>query len=504
MLRNGKTEADRAEAEACFARVLPTIPESAGSVQPGDVYRLFIERSGMVREPGQRRIDFIHRTFLEFFAAHAAMENDDIGLLVSQSHLDQWRETVILAAGIGSQKQSSALIRGLLERGDQEAEQRHQLHLLAIAALNTAVTLDPQVIQQVRERIAQIIPPDSKTEAKVLAQAGELALPYLAFNPSYNEVEVVNCIQALEMIGGDAALDVLESYRNEQRVTVIRELFKASVNFDMQEYGQQILQPVTSGLTVFSFTEVFGKDVPLDIVAYCTDLQELDLRDTWVVNLNPLASLTGLQRLFLHNTQVVDLSPLANLTSLQLINLNNTQVADLSPLANLTSLQWFELNKTQVADLSPLANLTSLQSLHLNNTQVADLSPLATLTSLQELYLHNTQVTDLRPLATLTSLQELYLDNTQVADLSPLATLTSLWRLDLNKTPVADLSPLANLTSLKSLFLHNTQVADLSPLANLTSLRLLFLHNTQVTDLSPLNHLTKLTIRGVEDDRRRK
>lgn len=60
MLRNGKTEAGRAEAEACFARVLPTILESADSVQPGDVYRLFIEHSGMVREPGCGRIDFIH------------------------------------------------------------------------------------------------------------------------------------------------------------------------------------------------------------------------------------------------------------------------------------------------------------------------------------------------------------------------------------------------------------------------------------------------------------
>ena len=66
-------------------------------------------------------------------------------------------------------------------------------------------------------------------------------------------------------------------------------------------------------------------------------------------------------RLDLDNTQVSDLSPLAALHQLEVLELNNTPVSDLSPLAALHQLERLELHNTQVSDYSPLAHLTELR-----------------------------------------------------------------------------------------------------------------------------------------------
>jgi len=141
------------------------------------------------------------------------------------------------------------------------------------------------------------------------------------------------------------------------------------------------------------------------------------------------------------------------------VNLGDSQVSDISPLAKLKNLKDLSLGRTRVSDLSPLAKLKSLEELHLHDTHVSDLSPLTELKNLESLALSDTQVSDLSPLAELTNLERLYLRNTQVSDLSPLAELENLEVLGLTGTQVSDLSPLAELESLEYLYLP-TQVSD--------------------------------------------
>ena len=66
--------------------------------------------------------------------------------------------------------------------------------------------------------------------------------------------------------------------------------------------------------------------------------RELDLRESLVSDLGPLANLTTLERLYLNGSKVSDIGTLANLTALKIIELDGTQISDLSPLENLTSL----------------------------------------------------------------------------------------------------------------------------------------------------------------------
>jgi len=225
----------------------------------------------------------------------------------------------------------------------------------------------------------------------------------------------------------------------------------------------------------------------------------LNLGQTAVSDLSPLAGLTGLQELSLNQTAVSDASPLAGLTGLQTLSLSQTAVSDPSPLAGLAGLRELYLSQTAVSDASPLAGLTGLQTLSLSQTAVNDLSPLAGLTGLQSLYLEQTAASDLAPLAGLAGLQSLYLEQTAVSDLAPLAGLAGLQVLSLNQTAVSDFSPLAGLTGLQMLSLSQTAVSDLSPLSGLTGLQGLFLELTAVSDLSPLLHLPNLKYLSISD-----
>ncbi len=78
----------------------------------------------------------------------------------------------------------------------------------------------------------------------------------------------------------------------------------------------------------------------------------------------------------------------------RLVNLDNTRVSDLSPLAEFKFLYSLRLENSPVRDLSPVAELKNLRLLYLKNTQVSDLSPLTELKNLQWISLENTQVSD--------------------------------------------------------------------------------------------------------------
>jgi predicted NACHT family NTPase len=179
LLRNGWSEVKIEEADERFNGRLKNLAGLETTITGDAVRRLFIDRTGIVREPVVGKIDFTHRTFQEYLAAQAALEEGDIGVLINNAENDQWREAVILAVGQAGMRECSEIIQGLLDRGDKEKAHCHQLHLLAVACLETAVELEPVIKQAVQERLESLIPPKNMTEAKALASAGDLAIPYL-------------------------------------------------------------------------------------------------------------------------------------------------------------------------------------------------------------------------------------------------------------------------------------------------------------------------------------
>jgi hypothetical protein len=482
MLHNGWTQVELPRAVGRFKRKLENMHNIPPNISSIDVYRFFIERTSLIREPIVGHIDFTHRTFKEFLAAKAALDEGDIGVLVNNAHNDQWQEMIILAAGLATRKVRERIIHELIKRGDKEQKARYQLHLLAVSCLDTTVELGQEVRTEVRSRLSALVPPKDMADAQAFAAAGELAVPFLTYNESNLDSSNAICIRALTLIGSDAALASLKEYAKDIRSSTIQELFKSWSSFDTKTYGQNVLTPSFQhgySLKQFNLTSLNG-------FQYLTNLSVLNLSGCkQVSDLGPLAKLTQLATLDLSGCRLVsDLSPLAKLTQLITLNLLLCEeMSDLSPLAKLTQLTSLNLNGCEgVSDLSPLAKLTQLITLNLGGCELVEtLSPLAKLTQLTTLNLSGCrQVGSLLPLVNLMQLTILNLRSCkQISDLSPLAKLTQLTSLDLSFCEqVSDLSPLAKLTQLTTLNLNGCNHAiDLSPLTNLSNLKILGVSN---------------------------
>ena len=494
LIRNDRSDATRAEAEGVIADTLPQL-----ACRKADVVQYLLERSGLLREPVVDRIDFIHRTFQEYLAAKRIIAAHDVGVLLSHAHEPTWREVVILATGHASDG-GEVILKGLLNRADQEPKKRHYLSLLAVSCLETATAFPLDLQKTIKSRLSELVPPSNITEAKALASAGEIAVPYLGGHSLAKGTQVAACVRALAMLGGEAALAVLGQYASDERIGVTDELLRAQDNFEASEYHRQVLSRITS-------TAVATKATDISRLSGLTCLHTLNLSYcSNIAEFSPLAGLTALRSLNMQGCRsVTDLAPLAGLTALQSLNLSGcTNVIDLNPLAGLTALQSLNLSGcTSVTNLPSLAKLAELRTLDLRGcASVVDLTPLAGLGGLEELVLSRCSgVVDLSPLAMLADLKTLELGGCRgVIDLTPLAGLDGLERLVLNECPgLADLSPLARLARLRTLDLGGSRgVVDLTPLAGLGGLERLVLNECpSVVDLSPLAKLAELGTLGM-------
>jgi NACHT N-terminal Helical domain 1/NACHT domain/Leucine Rich repeats (2 copies) len=434
LVKNGWSEVGLQDVDERFARKLVNLQGLPQPVTGSDFRQLCVERSGIIREPVVGKIDFTHRTFQEFLAARAALDEGDIGMLVQSAHNDQWREIVILVAGLASNKVRETLIEELIIRGDKEEKYRYQLHLLAVSCLETSVELGQHVKRKVEMRLGELVPPRDMTDAKALAAAGEMAIPHLLKSKGHPASTIATCVRTLSFIGGEAALDAIEEYAHGASPDIVDELFRAWDSFEQESFAQRVLSPALHGhVTVPEYV------TSLSGFQYFIHVTALNLSSCKrISNLKPLADLTQLTSLDVsYCWQITNLRPLANLIQLTSLNLSySTGIADLRPLASLTKLTSLDLlNCEKIRDLRPLANLIQLASLNLAGCK---------------------DINDLRPLASLTKLTSLDLAHCQqIHDISPLINLTQLIRLDLSYCRyVKDLGQLINLSSLKELKLY--------------------------------------------------
>lgn len=415
MLKNNWPDVEWTQAEEWLGKKLQNMHGLPSNATKAKVLNLLVERTGIVREPVPEHIDFTHKTFQEFLAAQALINESDIGLLIENAHKDQWREVVILAAGVTKkEREREEIINGLLMRGDKEEKKRHQLHFLAITCLENSISLSRALRAEVESRLKKLLPPKNMTDAKALASAGELAVPFLVKNRRDYSTTAAACVRALFLIGGEMAWNLLRQYAYDFRQAVSNEFKKAWPTLDAKtEEGKRAL------------SLIYGDRTALDLSA-CTQLSDLSglalsprltgLDLSWcyqLKNLNWLAYAPGLTILNLKGCiQLRDLSGLVHVPSLTTLDLSwCEQLRDLSEVAYAPGLTTLSLRHcTQLRDLSGLAYMPGLITLDLSDcTQLRDLSGLAHAPGLTTLYLNGcTQLKDLSELANLQKLEVLY------------------------------------------------------------------------------------------------
>lgn len=242
LLRNTGMMMVKNEVTDYLTRKAATLENVKGPLQGASILRFFLERTGMLREPSAGLIDFTHRTFQDYLAASACLAEGDFGLLVANATEDQWREMVVIAAGLADPRQREAIFTGILDVSDQRLPQSTSYGLLAMSCLETTVELNRDTRRRLERKLRDLVPPRNLTEAKSLASARDLATRVLTYRQSYTAPTNVACVRSLALIGTPAALAKLEAYAADNRVSVQNELMRSASYFEPEAFAEKVLR----------------------------------------------------------------------------------------------------------------------------------------------------------------------------------------------------------------------------------------------------------------------
>jgi hypothetical protein len=540
LIRNGLSDAPGDRVVKQVEQSLELMPRVSAS--PDQVFSHLLNRSGLIREPVTGRVDFVHVTFQEYLAARAAIEAEDIGLLIEHAQDDQWREVIVMAAGHAQPRQRTELLRGLLDRAERDTSVRRALLVLAVACQETCPQLDPRLQEEIQQVTRDLLPPRGMADAKALAAAGEFVLDLLADRPPRGVRQAAATIRAAAGIGGDPALHVIARCAGYEDPRIHEELMRAWPRFDPAAFARTVLRPsphavrireindvaLMTGLTELEDLEDLAYRLPtgygdlgfverlprlsalwvfedpalrdLAPLAACASLDHLLLAGVGPISLTPLAEVTGLSSLFLDDTRGMDLTPLRSCTGITRLLLG--QLEDISALERSlapTVLSFLIIGNCaglgDVRVLRRFEQLARLRALHLNSCPITDLAGIEWWAgTLSNLSLRGaSDLTDLRPLRAMTRMNSLDISETSVRDLAPLRelpTLAALYLRDFERLP--DLTPLGDLPELRYLYLAGSGEADLTPLAGKPDLEVHLVRRQRVRGADLLGPRSKI------------
>ena len=470
-----RTEMPRDKVLTHVAQKLPFMPNV--DEDPTEIVDHLLERSGVVREPTPGRVDFVHRTFQEYLAAGEATETEHIDTLVTNAHLDQWRETIVMACDHAKRPQLRELLTEILNRADAEPNHARQLRLVATACLETVTDIDPEVLARIEEMIrTKLVPPRSVRETRSLGSVGHRLLRYLPTSlAELSEPAAAATVKVATHTANPEALPLLAGYARDGRPRVQRLLASGWQHFDLERYASEVL--AEAALPSGALRVTFGAAIRhLDKISNLTNLT-LILDGSDIGELTRLTNPEPLRTLSLLADDKIDLGQLSRYQNLEQLDVlatpGITNMATLKGLPNLTKLTFNRSRKWK--ELSIFGGLKKLQNLALDQLEkVADFTPLSQLHNATELaLLEATTLTNIGQLASedgllrerFPHLGSIMLDHGGMRDIGAVRHLP-LTYLSLSECPIVDISPLADVPTLTTLYIDGCPGGiDLTPLA---------------------------------------
>ncbi|MFC1418296.1 NACHT domain-containing protein [Streptacidiphilus cavernicola] len=242
---NGRAEIGHDRAVRIVDSALPAMPAITGGAE--QVLRHLLVRSGLLRAPTAESVDFVHRTFQDYLAAKAAIEDGSLGVLTRNAHDDQWEDVLRMAVGHARPRERAELLRGLLAQAEQDPAHRTRLWLLAAASLEHATELDPTVRQEVTTAATELVPPHDDESAKELATAGPIVLELLPGPDGLDDATARAVVLTATTVAGSRAVPLLRQYTQHPSLGVRDPLAWSWDRFDAQEYGEQVIAALRHG-----------------------------------------------------------------------------------------------------------------------------------------------------------------------------------------------------------------------------------------------------------------
>lgn len=365
LIRNGQAEMDQSDALDLITAALPSMPSVAAQGDAPVIFRHLLIRSGLLREPSDGSVDFIHRTFQDYLGAKAAVEERDFDLMVRNAHHDQWEDVLRMAVAHARPAERARLLRKLIARGDKVKAHRTRLHLLAMACLEHATELDPAARGEVESRAAALIPPRNEDEANALAAVGPVVLDLLPGPEHLEDDEAEAVVITAARIGTDAALPVLARYCEHRHFGLRAQLASSWSRFDTGQYVTDVLSHLSrdDGLSFYAQSHE-----ELRALGAMADVTRVHVRGAF------------------HGSELVNALKDSRISKLSIAD--NLLFDDLSYLRQLPLLGDLALvSCPAVTDLLPLSDLP-LHSLNINGpAEQINLDGLGAITTLKSLAL---------------------------------------------------------------------------------------------------------------------
>ena len=354
---------------------------------------------------------------------------------------------------------SASMWQGL--RADREANRAKSEERRAVAVLDELRATAPAFAEQARalaakeqfrEAIAKLdyavkLRPDA---AEYLVATGDLLQCQLKLAEAaaiYREALRVQPGLARAAASAQLCDELLAAKTREDGKLTRESLAKLHLAMQRQQRPAAELMPVA---------RLLGEEKKLLVEYWLARLKDLPVSAENPLEKRLTVREDGRLALDLSDTKVLDLTPLAGAP---LAALNLSQCQELSDLSDLRGLELIELNisETSVTDLTPLGEMQTLEKLDVSNSRVSDLTALGAL-RLKALECKRCPISDLNPIRKM-PLEALDLHGTRVSDLSPLIGMP-IKNIDLSLAPVLDFSPLAQLP-LEKCYLQRNRITDL-------------------------------------------
>lgn len=111
-----------------------------------------------------------------------------------------------------------------------------------------------------------------------------------------------------------------------------------------------------------------------------------------------ITRLKKLEKLELHDTGIKDLNPIAGMTGLRSLTCGSNPIRDTTPLAQLVNLKYLSINHCRIKDISVVGNMKGLESLDVRDNHIGDIGMLRECKYLKYVDISNNLITTLRPL----------------------------------------------------------------------------------------------------------
>lgn len=175
-----------------------------------EVLNYLIERSGIIREPEEGVIDFVHKTFMEFLAVKTICRNCEWNVLVREACNVNWKETIIMCFREMGKENIARVLGKLVYEGEFKGDDRYIL-MASLGASNAVFLPNNEIKKEIDAKIKKMIPP-KKSDLSEISQAGTYLLPFLKDSNKYSNDEKERCLNLIDRIATEEAIPVILSY----------------------------------------------------------------------------------------------------------------------------------------------------------------------------------------------------------------------------------------------------------------------------------------------------